>query len=180
MFNIRPLTEQDAYEYRNIRLEALKNAPEAFATSYEEEEHVPVEMVELRLKAEGAITFGLFHFEELVAVGTLLFEQKQKLSHRATFVAMYVNPEHQGKGMGRELLTYAIKHARSKEEIDQIYLTVVSTNNRAKELYESLGFKCYGVDKRALKLANGMYFDEALMVLELKGIIDEKVPSNEV
>lgn len=45
MFNIRPLTEQDAYEYRNIRLEALKNAPEAFATSYEEEEHVPVDMV---------------------------------------------------------------------------------------------------------------------------------------
>ncbi|MFK3937135.1 GNAT family N-acetyltransferase [Alkalihalobacillus sp. NPDC078783] len=168
MFNYRPLTEEDAKEYRHIRLEALKNAPEAFATSYKEEQHVPVEEFGLRLKGEGATTFGVFHTTELVAVVTLLFEQKQKLQHRAMLVAMYVHPDYQRKGIGRKLLQYPIQFAKSNDDIEQLYLTVVSTNVQAKKLYESLGFRCYGVDKRALKLASGMYLDEDLMVLDLK------------
>ncbi|WYP25161.1 GNAT family N-acetyltransferase [Alkalihalobacillus sp. FSL W8-0930] len=173
MLKYRPLIDQDANNYRNIRLEALNKSPESFATSFEEEQQVSAEVFQLRLKAEGATTLGVFHSEDLIGVVTLLFEQKQKLKHRATLVAMYVQPDHQGKGMGRELLQYAITFARKKQGIEQIYLTVVSTNDRAKRLYESLGFRCYGVDKRALKRTNETYADEDMMVLDLKENMNE-------
>jgi RimJ/RimL family protein N-acetyltransferase len=42
----------------------------------------------------------------------------------------------------------------------------VTTNDPAKRLYSSLGFKVFGKDKRAIKLDNA-YFDEDLMVLFL-------------
>ena len=42
-------------------------------------------------------------------------------------------------------------------------MTVVDTNAAAKRLYETFGFKTYGVEKRAMKY-NGAYFDHVLMV----------------
>ena len=45
-------------------------------------------------------------------------------------------------------------------------LGVESKNDAAMYLYSSLGFKTYGLERRAL-LVDGEYFDEELMVLEL-------------
>jgi hypothetical protein len=41
--DIRLLKPEDAEEYRKIRLEALKNNPESFTSSFEEEKEVSVE-----------------------------------------------------------------------------------------------------------------------------------------
>ncbi|WP_308807733.1 GNAT family N-acetyltransferase [Alkalicoccobacillus plakortidis] len=62
----------------------------------------------------------------------------------------------------------AVQKAEANRGIEQIYLTVVSTNESAKKLYQSMGFKRYGVDKQALKLDNNVYLDEDLMVLDIK------------
>ena len=70
----RPLTELDAEAYRSIRFEALQTAPEAFASSYEEEKELPVDAFKARLKGEDSVTFGMFDGESLVGVTTLLTE----------------------------------------------------------------------------------------------------------
>ncbi|MGM7722920.1 GNAT family N-acetyltransferase [Metabacillus sp. Hm71] len=69
-------------------------------------------------------------------------------------------------GAGKCLMQEAIKKAKEMVEIEQIYLTVMSTNHSAKRLYSSLGFEIFGTDKRAIKL-NDTYFNEDLMVLFL-------------
>ncbi len=41
---IRILNETDAIVYRALRLEGLKNCPEAFGSSFEEEQHYTIDI----------------------------------------------------------------------------------------------------------------------------------------
>ena len=74
---------------------------------------------------------------------------------------MYVRPEARGTGLASALVRSLIEHAR--EHVEQIQLTVVSNNPRARRFYQRMGFSEYGLEKKALKF-NGVYFDEILMV----------------
>ena len=164
--DIRKLGPQDAETYFNIRLEALFNNPEAFGSSYEEEKKQTAAKYKERFQDSSSFTFGAFDDSKLIGVITLLKETRMKLRHRTTIVAMYVTPEMRGKGVAKSLMNEAIHKAMNLEGIEQIYLTVVSSNVAAKKLYTSLGFEVYGTEKRALKF-NQTYLDEDLMVLFL-------------
>lgn len=163
---IRLLQPLDAEEYFNLRLEALQNNPEAFAASFDEEKEQPIEKYIMRFQSEESFTFGAFDKEKLVGVVTLIQEKLIKLRHRATIVAMYVSLEKRGMGIGKALLEEVIAKAKEVENVEQVYLTVVSTNEPAKKLYSLMGFECYGTEKRALQLGDD-YYDEDLMVLFL-------------
>jgi ribosomal protein S18 acetylase RimI-like enzyme len=102
----------------------------------------------------------------LIGVCTLLKEQKSKLKHRATIVAMFVSPQKRGMGIGKLLMLAAIQKAIELDEIEQINLCVVSSNASAKKLYTSMGFKTFGIESKALKI-EGRYFDDEYMVLFL-------------
>jgi RimJ/RimL family protein N-acetyltransferase len=79
---------------------------------------------------------------------------------------MYVSPELRGKGLGKTILLELINRVRDHEGLEQINLTVVSNNESAMKLYESVGFEAYGVERNALKF-NEQYYDEDLMVFKL-------------
>ena len=164
---IRLLTESDTAIYKPLRLEALKHNPEAFSSSYEEEKDMPIEQTHLRLKAEHFYTFGAFVEENLVGIATLIVETKKKINHRATIVAVYIHQDYRNAGIGRSLLTELINKAKTMTMIEQIYLTVTASNIPAKQLYHSLGFETYGLEKRAMKMKD-IYYDEELMVLFIK------------
>ncbi|WP_088102966.1 GNAT family N-acetyltransferase [Halalkalibacter urbisdiaboli] len=164
---IRQLNRIDAEEYLSIRLEALQNSPYAFASSYEEEKNQTAEKYKNRFETPiNTFTFGAFEESQLVGVVTLVKEQLLKLSHRANIVAMYIKPENRGNGIGKALISKVIEKAYNLESIEQIYLTVVTTNVPAKKLYTSSGFEVIGKEKRALKFDN-TYYDEEHMVLFL-------------
>ncbi|GAA0342933.1 GNAT family N-acetyltransferase [Bacillus carboniphilus] len=163
---VRLLGPQDAEDYRKVRLEALRQHPDAFAVSYEEEEVRPVSIYEERFQSNENYTFGAFDGDELIGTVTLLKERYRKLKHRANIVAMYVQSPHRSKGVGKKLMTAAIKQAKSEPDIEQVYLTVVQSNASAKKLYQSLGFTTFGIDSKALKIGQD-YLDEELMVLAI-------------
>lgn len=163
---IRRLVPQDAESYLTLRLKALQNSPDAFGSTYEEEKDYPVDKYKIRFQSEDSFTFGAFENDELVGMITLVKEQRIKLCHKANIVAMYVSPEKRGSGFGKALLKEAIRMSKELQCIEQVYLTVLTTNEVAKILYSSLGFEIFATEKRALKL-DGIYFDEDLMVLFL-------------
>jgi RimJ/RimL family protein N-acetyltransferase len=164
---IRQLNTIDAEEYLSIRLEALQNSPYAFASSYEEEKNQTAAKFKNRFATPAnTFTFGAFEESQLVGVVTLVSEQLLKLSHRANIVAMYIKPEKRGIRLGKALISKVIEKAYTLEGIEQIYLSVVTTNIPAKKLYASCGFEVFGIEKRALKIEN-TYFDEEHMVLFL-------------
>lgn len=166
---IRQLIVSDAEKYWEIRLEALKQAPEAFLTSYEDavKRENPIAQVVSNFTTEGNYTFGAFEGDDLIGVVTLLQEKAEKIQHRANIFAMYVTPKKQGAGVGEALLTEAINKAKSIEAIEKINLSVVASNEPAKKLYSKLGFKVFGIEEKAMKL-NGVYLDDEHRVLHLK------------
>jgi RimJ/RimL family protein N-acetyltransferase len=165
---IKLLTPADASSYWELRLEALQLSPEAFASSYEDaiQRINPIEQVENNLRTEGNYTFGAFDQNKLIGVVTLVQENSLKLKHRANIFAMYVSPETRGQGAGKALLTEAINKAKTIEGIEKLNLSVVSTNEAAKNLYTQLGFKVFGVEEKAIKLKD-KYYDDNHMVLFL-------------
>lgn len=166
--NIRVLDEHDARFYQELRLNALKINPEAFGSTYEREVKFSLEMVVERIKpTEGKFVLGAFDNNgSLVGIVAFVRESGLKTVHKGNVFGMYVAPEKRGLGLGKSLLLELINKARACEGIEQINLAVMSENDYAKKLYNSIGFKVYGVEQRALKY-DGMYFDEDFMVLRL-------------
>src|SRR5690606_9263710 len=93
------LKHEHASDYYQLRIEALQNSPEAFASSYEEEVRQSATKYETRFGMDDSYTFGAFQDGCLVGSVTLLKEQLKKLSHRVNIVAMYVKPEYRGFGI---------------------------------------------------------------------------------
>lgn len=164
---IKLLEPKDASEYRKLRLDALRDHPEAFSSSYEEEIELPLEHTERRLSYEHFFTFGALIDHRLVGIVTLILDTNMKTKHKAHIVAMYVSPGSRGSGVGRGLMLKAIQKAKEIGGIEQIYLTVTSDDGPACRLYQSLGFTIYGIDKKGLKIED-TYFDEELMVLVIE------------
>ncbi len=161
---IRPLQPADAKTIRKLRLEALLDSPESFGSSYEEEREYPLKRFKDRL--ESGCTLGAFLHEELVGMVTLMEETRNKTRHKATIYAMYVRPAQRGQGIGKKLMIEAIKQAKRIKGIEQIHLSVVTSNDAAKQLYLSLGFEIYGRERHALKIGDS-YLDEEHMCLFL-------------
>jgi len=60
-----------------------------------------------------------------------------------------------------------LERASKIEGIEQIMLSVVTTQDAAIKLYRSLGFESFGCERRALKIGD-RYLDEENMVLFVK------------
>jgi ribosomal protein S18 acetylase RimI-like enzyme len=164
---IRVLTADDAEEFRALRLRALREEPEAFGSSWEEENARPLEQTVARLQAEGITAFGGFDDAgKLAGMVRLRRQDGVKAEHKADIISMYVAPEVRGRGLGRMLLGAAIAQARSTPGIEQLLLAVNTTNTPARNLYLAMGFEPFGREPRALKIGD-RYFDEDYMALIL-------------
>ncbi len=165
--HIRRLTPTDAAAFQALRLAALKDTPEAFGSSYDEEKDFPASTIEARLAVKpDRGPFGAFEDEELVGMVALGRESMRNLAHKAFIWGMYVKPEARGKGIARALLIEALSLARSVSELKQVNLCVNASNLGALRLYESVGFKAFGREPGAMFI-NGELHDEIHMYLRL-------------
>jgi ribosomal protein S18 acetylase RimI-like enzyme len=167
---MRPLTEADAAAWRELRLRMLREHPDAFGSSYEENVTRPVESFAQRLREAhnlpDSFILGAFEAGKLVGSAGLSREQGAKDRHKADIFSVYVAPELRGRGVARALLTELIVRARAAPGLEQLQLAVTTHSAAARSLYAALGFETYGVEHHALKLGE-RYFDEELMVLWL-------------
>jgi len=164
---IRILDSKDAEMYRELRLQSLKENPEAFLTTYEMEKAKPLEQLQSNLIAsDHRFTLGGFIDNELVGIATFVRESNPKIVHKGNVYAVYVSPERRGKGIGKSLVQHLVMKAKQSDGLEQINLAVISNNHAAKRLYEKFGFVAYGTERNALKTGD-QYWDEILMVLRL-------------
>jgi ribosomal protein S18 acetylase RimI-like enzyme len=168
--DIRPLNEADHDTFLSLRLRALKDHPEAYQSSYEEEAIRPPEHF-IQMLREKALPhdFILAAFTDGKGVAMLGFRQndRRKIAHKGSIWGVYVAPEYRGQGLAKALMLRAMEIARECKGLEQIHLTVVSSNTNAHKLYLGLGFQDWGVEPDAIRI-NDEYEDEIHMVKYLK------------
>jgi ribosomal protein S18 acetylase RimI-like enzyme len=157
--DIRRLTRNDAAVYREIRLAALKTAPEAFGSTYAAETERTMEAFAQRL--ETSTVFAAYLGDRIVGMAGFRQQDGAKDAHKADLWGCYVEPEARRRGVGDALIVAVLKHATGR--VEQILLSVVSENRAARGLYERHDFTVYGTEPRALK-TGADYSDEVLMV----------------
>jgi ribosomal protein S18 acetylase RimI-like enzyme/2-polyprenyl-3-methyl-5-hydroxy-6-metoxy-1,4-benzoquinol methylase len=159
---IRILTQEDWQQWKLLRLEALKNAPESFGSSYEEE--VNWTDLDFQTALTKSDIFGIFVDNSLVSCAGFYSLNSAKTKHCGVIWGMYTRPECRGQGIASSLIQAIINHAKSR--VNQLHLTCVTSNLGAVAFYQKQGFKIYGTEPRALKIRD-TFFDEHLMILDL-------------
>ena len=152
--HIRRLTPADALLFRALRLRALREHPDAFTSSYEEDGGQPVEAAAARLAAHAF--WGAYQGAELYGFVGLECEARAKNRHKAAVVGMYVAPELCGRGVGRALLQALLDHARA-QGLQSLVLTVTEDNGHAQRLYQGAGFRSFGLEPDAIRFGGHSY-----------------------
>jgi len=141
MVLVRGTVADDWQALRDIRLEALRDAPTAFGSTYERE----TERGEANWRdwiARGG-TFLAFVPEVAATEPAGLIGGYQEDPVTVELVSMYVRPRARGRGVGEALVASVIDWA-GKRNAECVRLWVTETNAPARALYERCGFALTG------------------------------------
>ena len=158
MIEIKKISDDRWKDYRDLRLEALKNDPVAFGSSYEEE--IKLSNAEWKKRIKNVL-FALSN-DKPVGMIAYAFQNKLKTKHIANIFGVYVKKEYRGKAIGEKLIERAISSIRKNKSIIKIDLTVNPNQKAAVKLYKKYGFKTVGRLEKGL-FVNGKFYDELIM-----------------
>ena len=86
-----------------------------------------------------------------------------KCRHRAT-VAIALLKDYWNLGIGTRMFQELITFAASRPQVTQMELQFVEGNDRARHLYEKMGFRIAGIHPNAFRLKDGSFRNEYLMI----------------
>jgi GNAT superfamily N-acetyltransferase len=139
MVLVRETVAGDWQALRDIRLEALRDAPAAFGSTYEREARRGEAHWHNRIAHGG--TFLAFLPDASGPAGLIGGYREDPVT--VELVSMYVRPNARGRGVGEALVAAVIDWAR-KRNATTVHLWVTETNAPARALYERCGFALTG------------------------------------
>lgn len=97
----------------------------------------------------------------------IAFFNRIKTRHRVR-VAIALRKEYWNQGIGTRMFQELIRMAESREHVTQMELEVIEGNERARHLYERMGFRIAAVLPNTIRLRDGTLLNEYLMIKEMK------------
>ena len=147
----------------------LLEAPWAFMANVEDDRALDAEYVRTALGKPANEIVAVASPDdpsELVATAGIVRAKNPKFAHRATLWGVYVEPAQRGRGLGRAVTAAAVDLARAWEGVEYVGLGVSENAPEAQALYASLGFRPWGREPDATRVA-GESYDEIFMALRL-------------
>jgi ribosomal protein S18 acetylase RimI-like enzyme len=132
---VRALRGEDWEAFRQVRLAALKESPEAFASTFDAEVDYDEDFWRLRLSRSER----LLATDGDEAVGVVSLGQAEE-DGVAELFGMWVSPARRGTGVAWQLTEAAARHARAAGR-RALKLWVSTDNGRAVAFFSSFGFR---------------------------------------
>jgi GNAT superfamily N-acetyltransferase len=141
MVLVREVTAGDWEAFRDIRLEALRDAPEAFGSTFAREAAFAEADWQRRIARGGNFLGYLPEASATEPAG--LIGGFQEDPETVELVSMYVRPRARGRGLGEALIATVTDWAAARNA-KSVHLWVTETNKPARLLYERCGFTLTG------------------------------------
>ena len=136
---IKRLAVHEGLRLRTIRLRSLAEAPDAFATTYDEAASLPLSSWTAQLRK--IVTFvAVVDGED---VGLVRGARDDSHADAAWLISMWVSPEVRGRGVGEALIDAIVEWARAGGA-RRLLLDVGDHNQPAIALYARMGFEPNG------------------------------------
>ena len=163
---ISKLNPSEWSKYKKLRLEALKNEPSSFGSSYEDSLKLPDntwrEQLQKSQDEDSNVMFFAKDDNHPIGMIGAFWKNKEKTKHIGNIFGVYVDPKYRSKGIGKLLMEAILNKLNNMPQIEKIKLSVVTQQTSALKLYEKYGFKSIGKCIRELKVGDN-YYDEYLM-----------------
>lgn len=146
MIEIKRITPETAFLFRDVRLRALAESPLAFSSTYARELQFPNEEWRRRAERWGADENDAIFlaFDGEVACGIVGSYREPEQHGRAMLISMWVDPAYRRAGVGKALIDEVIAWNRARR-VRELVLLVTGVNAGAIAFYERLGFRKTGV-----------------------------------
>ena len=166
LISIRPAAEADVAAMRDLRLEALRNHPEAFSADYtlaSRDQSVPYWSDWLRDRSDGNrnILYLAAACETLAGMCGIQRGSSPKTLHSSVIWGVYVRPDWRGLHVAGQLIEACLAWAGA-HAVRVVKLAAVTTNAAAIRCYLRSGFRVYGVEPQAIH-CDGVDYDELLL-----------------
>ena len=162
--SVRPLGEEDWQTYRDARLTALRESPEAFVATAEEEEAFDEDFWRLRMNRSARL---LAERDDTPLGIVSLGRSSDENPKTSQLFGLWVAPEARGSGVATALVRAGANLAREQGQ-SQLTYWVGSDNGRAVAFASGFGFRPTA-ERRPMRVVSEDDEDEVAMVLALGG-----------
>ena len=160
--NIRKATETDVDEIWGIFSRVIKTGD-----TYVFNPNTPKADLKKHWFADYMETYVIEENQQILGTYIIKPNQIDLGSHIANCSYM-VNPNSQGKGIGKKLCEHSLKTAKENKFEGIQFNIVVSTNTGAIELWKKYGFKIIGTTPKGFKHSELGFVDTYIMYKDLK------------
>lgn len=134
---VRAFEPEDWLLYKHTRMNALKESPDAFVSTYESALTIPDQDWRVRIEnVDRENNFPMAAYVDDVIAGMAWVKTEGDTAH---LYQMWVSPEFRGLGVGSTLLKSALDWAATRKA-SVLQLGVTSGDSPATRMYESAGF----------------------------------------
>ncbi len=135
--HLHQVTADDWESHRDVRLEMLRDAPDAFWFTYADE--AVYDEADWRERIEGAWLVQARDADGVLGSAGLGSHWELERATTATLFGLYVAPRARGRGVGEALVRAVLDEARRLGK-SEVVLEVASSNVAAEALYARCGF----------------------------------------
>ncbi|MGD6817406.1 N-acetyltransferase family protein [Metabacillus sp. 84] len=164
---IRLATQADAYKMTRYIKKILGETPYMISEASEYEPSIEDEEYWIKQTyQDGGMILLAFSGRSLVGMLNVNRQKRNRRNHVCSF-GISVTKNHQGSGIGKELMRRMIDWCKNERGLEKITLEVFSNNDIAIQLYEKLGFIEEGRMQKEIRYETGEYADMITMALFL-------------
>lgn len=175
MIDIRQIQVSEWQKYRDVRLRALRDAPDAFGSTYAIEsaktDAAWQHQIETALSSHS--DYPLFALIQEDVCGLVWCKLSAAEPDTAHIYQMWVDPAVRGSGAGHALLDCAVMWAR-KKAVHRVCLGVTLAQSPAMRLYQKYGFLPIG---QLEPLREGSHLEAQTLELQLQPRPASLIPS---